>query len=112
MTPAVHWGAMSVWYEYLKNVRDIDNSNENELFDNMKGSLLGPKYSNDYIKKFLEDNKIKYEFYNKDILFKKISKIISEKKIIGLFQGRMEFGPRALGSRSVIGDPRDLNARK
>ena len=72
--------AMSVWYEYLKNVRDIDNSNENELFDNMKGSLLGPKYSNDYIKKFLEDNKIKYEFYNKDILFKKISKIISEKK--------------------------------
>ena len=57
------------------------------------------------VKVFLEDNNCKYEYFEKDILAKKVATLITQQKIIGLFHGKMEFGPRALGNRSIIGNP-------
>lgn len=95
--------AYSVWHEYLKNRKP--QALQDDL---MKGSYLGPKYSQEEIKKILESFNAKYiTFNNQEELFAKIVDLIIEGKVIGLFQGRMEFGPRALGSRSIIGDPRD-----
>ena len=68
--------------------------------------LSGPSYTNDEIKKFLEKNAISYNFIETDKLIEIVSKLISEKNVIGWFQGKMEFGPRALGNRSILGDPR------
>ena len=72
----------------------------------MKEAYLGPEYSNLEIKKFLEDNQIKYKkFENDEELIKETAKLIYENSVIGWFQGRMEFGPRALGSRSILSNP-------
>ena len=79
----------------------------------MKNSYLGPSYSNDEIKEFLKNNKIKYKFFSKKKdLVSIISKKISKGKVIGWFQGKMEFGPRALGNRSIIADPRSEKMQK
>jgi len=77
--------------------------------DSQKGSSLGPFYSESYMKKFVESNKIQYHIYPKDVLFDKIAEELENGMVIGLFQGRMEFGPRALGNRSIIADPRSGN---
>ena len=61
------------------------------------------------MKKFVESNKIQYHIYPKDVLFDKIAEELENGMVIGLFQGRMEFGPRALGNRSIIADPRSGN---
>lgn len=71
----------------------------------MKNSFLGPGYSNEEIKKMLLDNKISYGYH--DEIEKITAKYLADGKIIGWFQGRMEFGPRALGSRSILADPRN-----
>ena len=79
----------------------------------MKNSYLGPSYSNNEIKEFLKNNKIKYKFFSKKKdLVSIISKKISKGKVIGWFQGKMEFGPRALGNRSIIADPRSEKMQK
>lgn len=76
--------------------------------DSMKGSFLGPRFTNEEIKHFLTDSEIPHHFYeNEDELLEIVSQQLDEGKIIGWFQGRMEFGPRALGSRSIIGDARN-----
>ena len=75
-----------------------------------KHNYYGPSFSNNQIKKILDDYKINYSF-NKKNLSKVIAKKISEGKIIGWFQGKMEFGQRALGNRSILGDPRILKNR-
>ncbi len=101
--------ALSVWFDYLDNDRSKDiNFNQ----DNMKRSLLGSQYSNNYIKNFLENNEINYEYCDGNEIFTKAAQLLNEKKIIALFQGRMEFGPRALGNRSILGDPRDPEMQK
>ena len=70
--------------------------------DSMKGSLLGKKYSLEEIKSYLDERGVSYSFYEKeDLLFEEITKHIVDKKVIGLL-GRMEFGPRALGGRSIL----------
>lgn len=92
--------ALFTWYQYLGNQRVVDNN------DSMKGAYLGPEYDNTSIQKFLDKNKIKYEFLEDDKLIEKMGNILSEEKIIGVLHGRMEFGPRALGNRSIIGDAR------
>lgn len=75
--------------------------------DRMKGALLGPEFSNPQINKFLIENNIEFEFIEDfKHIQKGIAKSISQGKIIGWFQGRMEFGPRALGARSILADPR------
>lgn len=85
---------------------------ENEIIvtagkDSMKGSLLGPKFANDSIKQILEDKGAKYHYYeSEEVLLENVVKGMTAEKVVGWFQGRMEFGPRALGSRSIIGDAR------
>lgn len=74
--------------------------------DSQKGSYLGPSYSVSEIKHFLDSKNIKYHEYDKSLLFDRIAEELSGGIVAGLFQGKMEFGPRALGSRSIIADPR------
>ncbi len=75
--------------------------------DSLKGSLLGPKYSNEEIRAFLDSKQVRYTFYEQEpVLLEAVAKEMASEKVIGWFSGRMEFGPRALGARSIIGDPR------
>lgn len=86
----------------------LDKSREPKTSDSMKGSLLGPCFTNDEIKDFLTDSGTPHNFYeNEDDLLEIVTQQLDAGKIIGWFQGRMEFGPRALGSRSIIGDARN-----
>ena len=96
--------ALSAWYSYLGNDRTAY-----EIKDSQKGSYLGPEFSNTELQKFIEDGKYDSNEFNEDELIKKVSELISNEKVIGWFQGRMEFGPRALGSRTIIGDARSSN---
>lgn len=93
--------ALFVWYQYLNNKRISDNKN-----DKMCGAYLGTEYTNESIKLFLDKHKIKYEFLETESLQNKVADILSQEKILGILNGRMEFGPRALGARSIIGDAR------
>jgi len=79
---------------------------KNQKRSPLKDVFLGPKFKNQEIKEFLDKYSIRYEEKDREVLHKKIAKKINENKVIGLFQGRMEFGPRALGHRSIIADPR------
>jgi len=94
--------ALSIWYKYLGNKRTPDG-----IKDSQQGSLLGPSYRDDEIENFLKEQNITFKKLNYTELPKVISHLIEEGKVIGWFQGRMEFGPRALGSRSIIGDARN-----
>ncbi len=99
--------ALCIWYDYLGNARRFDNIN-----DLQNGSYLGPEYDNDEILEFVENHNIPYTKLSPDELSSKISKLLAEENIIGWFQGRMEFGPRALGSRSILGDARSPSMQK
>ena len=77
--------------------------------DSMKGTYLGPSYSQDQIESFLNVSNLKYIKLEKNVLFNKIADYLDSGNVIGLFNGRMEFGPRALGNRSIIGDARNKN---
>ena len=74
--------------------------------DTQSGSLLGPAFTNSEIKSFIDEHGYTSVFHEDDDLFKTVAKLIAEENVIGWFQGRMEFGPRALGGRSIIGDAR------
>jgi carbamoyltransferase len=93
--------ALRIWYKYLGNKRTVDN-----ISDSQKGSFLGPEYSDTCVENYLKANNIPHVKLAKEALFKTVSQHISNEKVIGWFQGRMEFGPRALGARSIIGDAR------
>ena len=93
--------ALFVWYQYLENGRITDGKK-----DFQQGSYLGPKFENSYISDFLKRNNIPYIDLSDEGIPEKIADLIADQKVIGWFQGRMEFGPRALGSRSIIGDAR------
>jgi carbamoyltransferase len=93
--------ALFVWYQYLENSRIADDTK-----DFQQGSYLGPVFESDYITHFLKDREIPYTEVGDQEIPEKIADLIAEQKVIGWFQGRMEFGPRALGNRSIIGDAR------
>ena len=93
--------ALFVWYQYLDNKRSADGQK-----DFMKASCLGPEYSDDQILDYLSANAIPYEKLPPEEMPIRIADLINGQKTIGWFQGRMEFGPRALGARSIIGDAR------
>jgi len=94
--------ALFVWYQLLNNERTADGQ------DKQQASLLGPAYSNEQIRLFLDSVNAKYHIYTDEKqLLDKVTDLINEGKVIGWFQGRMEFGPRALGNRSIIGDARN-----
>jgi carbamoyltransferase len=80
--------------------------------DLQKGSYLGPAYSNQEIKEFLSHHSLPFKYLEDDKLFDVVSDLIMQEKVIGWFQGRMEFGPRALGSRTIIGDARSPQMQK
>lgn len=93
--------AIFAWYKYLGNERTADGKK-----DFQKGSYLGPKFENSYIADYLQRNKIPYTALSDEEKPEKIADLIADEKVVGWFQGRMEFGPRALGARSIIGDAR------
>jgi carbamoyltransferase len=93
--------ALFTWYQYFDNPREADNKT-----DFQKGSYLGPEFSDDEIEQFLKSNKIKGHKFSDVELFAKCADLLNDENVIGWFQGRMEFGPRALGNRSIIGDAR------
>ena len=99
--------AMIAWYQYFGKERKVDGKT-----DSMNGSYLGPQYSNGDIKEFLDKNGLAYLKLKDGELPEKIAELISQEKVIGWFQGRMEFGPRALGSRTIIGDARSPETQK
>jgi carbamoyltransferase len=93
--------ALFVWYQYLGNNRITDGKK-----DFMQGAYLGPRFENSYISDFLKRNNIPYTELSDEEIPEKIADLIADEKVVGWFQGKMEFGPRALGSRSIIGDAR------
>ncbi len=92
--------ALFTWHQYLGKPRKALPS------DSMQGSYLGPEFSDSEIKEFLSLNKISATHLSNDKLTKKVAGLIADEKVVGWFQGRMEFGPRALGNRSILGDAR------
>ncbi len=93
--------ALFTWHQLLGNPR------ENVGRDSQRGSLLGPRYENETIRKFLDDVGASYTYYESETeLVREIASLLANEKVVGHFAGRMEFGPRALGSRSILGDPR------
>jgi len=93
--------ALTVHYHYLDQPRQCEGSD-----DAMRGSYLGPAFSNDEIEGVLQKLKASYERIDDPELFARVAAYLADEKVIGWVQGRMEFGPRALGGRSVLGDPR------
>ena len=93
--------ALAYYYQHLHSERTASPC------DSMHGSFLGPAYSDSYIESFLSSRNLPYHVISSDdILCSTVAGLIDSQKVIGLFQGRMEFGPRALGHRSIIADPR------
>jgi len=94
--------ALFTWYQIRDNPRKVTKQ------DAQKGSFIGPSFSGSKIRDFLQLSKAEFtEFNDEDLLAEKIARLLAEGKVIGHFAGRMEFGPRALGNRSIIGDPRN-----
>jgi len=93
--------ALLAWYQYAKHPRQTDSQN-----DFQQGSYLGPNFARDEILKYLQQHDIPFKEYSENELTDKIAELIASEKVIGWFQERMEFGPRALGARSIIGDAR------
>lgn len=110
--------ALAIWHRYLGNERTSPERQglwqssrfaKNGLsyyFDKMKGSYLGPQNTEKEIDAFLSSNKLPYLKYSIKELPAKVAELLAAGKIVGLHHGRMEFGPRALGARSIIGDAR------
>ena len=94
--------ALAAWHLYHRQPRRIANS-----VANMEGSYLGPKFSDDEIRRDLDAAGAVYKQIDEDTLMDQLAQFLEEGKVIGWVQGRMEFGPRALGARSIIGDPRN-----
>jgi carbamoyltransferase len=101
--------ALFAWYQITGHPRTCDSHGDSvrsSLHDLQAGSYLGPEFGPDEIKQFIEDRNIDYIDLKHEEIPEKIADLINAGNIIGWFQGRMEFGPRALGSRSIIGDAR------
>lgn len=93
--------ALFVWHQYLGNDRKVNNES-----DSQRGSYIGPEFKDDDILEYLRGKDIPYTRLSQEAIAEKVADLIAEQKIVGWFQGPMEFGPRALGSRSIIGDAR------
>jgi len=98
--------ALALWYIEQNNSRKVDPN------DTMQGSYLGPEFSQKEIEEQLDKAGAKYEILKENELLDKTATDLSKQEAIGWFQGRMEFGPRALGARSILGDPRSEKMQK
>ena len=92
--------ALSAWHEYLGEQRIVNGG------DSMQGSYLGPKFCGNDITEYLDSVGAKYQRLGEDDIASSVAEVLAAEHVVGWFQGRMEFGPRALGGRSIIGDPR------
>ncbi|HYE13075.1 MAG TPA: carbamoyltransferase [Pyrinomonadaceae bacterium] len=97
--------ALSVWHQYLGNERRVEDVCRGRS-DGMSGSYLGPEFSNEEIEEFLSSTGAQYKRVGRAELAGTAARLLAAEKVVGWFQGRMEFGPRALGARSILGDPR------
>ena len=100
--------AQYLYYSELNNKR-ILKSNQNDMV--RENVYVGPSFTDEKIRKFLDNNKIKYEILTDDSLLQTTANLISEGNVVGWFQGKMEWGPRALGNRSILADPRDAKMK-
>ena len=98
--------ALALWHIEQNNTRIVN------LDDDMKGSYLGPEYSQQQIEEELKKSGAKYKILTEEEILDRTANDLSQGKAIGWFQGRMEFGPRALGSRSILADPRSSEMQK
>jgi carbamoyltransferase len=93
--------ALFVWYQLLNKPRSTNGQ------DAQMGSFLGPRYATSEIEQFLNQTGARYHYFSDEVkLLEHVARAMTEEKAVGWFHGRMEFGPRALGARSIIGDPR------
>jgi carbamoyltransferase len=99
--------ALFVWHQYLGEQRKTDGKR-----DSMQGAYLGPEFTDAEIERYLDGNDIPYHELGRDEIPKKVADLIASEKVIGWFEGRMEFGPRALGARSIIGDARSTKMQE
>jgi len=99
--------AQLIWHHVLSEPRTVGAS------DSLHGSLLGPSYTNTEIRSFLDSTGAKYHALDQDDdLLGRVSDLLAAEKVVGWVQDRMEFGPRALGARSIIGDPRSTKMQQ
>jgi len=98
--------ALAYWYQELNNERKIDPN------DSMRGSYLGPRFKHSIIKKELTSLNANFKKYNEEELLNVLAIELNKEKTVGWFQGRMEFGPRALGGRSILADSRSEKIQK
>ncbi len=96
--------AQYLYYIHNKKPRIIEEDPAKVIHENI---YVGPHFTDEEIKHFLDSNKIKYEQFNRELLLQQTATLITEGKIVGWYQGKMEWGPRALGNRSILADPRD-----
>ena len=93
--------ALTAWHKFEDKPRIVDGTT-----DTMQGSFLGPSYTNEVIEQFLRQKEAPYVRLRDEVLFDRLAEELAAGKIVGWLQGRMEFGPRALGARSILGDAR------
>jgi carbamoyltransferase len=93
--------AMHVWHVLENGERKVDGKN-----DSMSGAYLGPEFSEDTVTDWLDKNGFRYTKHSDTELEQQVAKYVADQNVVGLCQGRMEYGPRALGNRSIIGDAR------
>ena len=93
--------AQLIWHRYLQQPRVVHPGQ-----DGMQGAYLGPEYSEQEIKAFLDSVGASYRRLEFPCLIERVAQLLAAEKVVGWFDGRMEFGPRALGARSILGDPR------
>jgi len=93
--------ALAAWHGFQKAPRMPPDCR-----DAMRGSFLGPSFTNDEIQRLMTARNASYQRLDDDVLFDRVARGLAAGKVVGWFQGRMEFGPRALGARSILGDPR------
>ena len=98
--------ALAFWFKELNNPREVN------LKDEMMGSYIGPSFSEELIEKKLKLLNANFQKLSEENLINIVAKELNNEKTVGWFQGRMEFGPRALGSRSIIADPRSDKMQK
>ena len=104
-------GALGSAYHYWYKISGEQKTTPIGM-DHQKGSLLGTNYLNEEIESYLIENEIPFEQLKKKALNEKLAGLLKEENVIGWFNGKMEFGPRALGSRSIIGDPRSVKMQR
>jgi len=100
--------ALFTWYQYKGNKREVPGDDK----DMQSGTYLGPEFSSKEIEDFLTKINVPYKKLHGDDLGKTAAAMIGDEKVIGWFQGRMEFGPRALGARSIVGDARSKQMQR